>query len=93
MTELSPRQSELARLVATGYTNREIAARLSIHRQTVKNHVSAIFKKLSVHNRVQLTLAIAMKLERNPFVEGSPLASITESSRDKEIRQDNGCGR
>jgi DNA-binding CsgD family transcriptional regulator len=56
MAELSPRQLELARLVADGYTNAEIASKLQLSRQTVKNHVRAAYEKLGVHNRVLLSL-------------------------------------
>ena len=58
MRNLSARQLELARLVAQGYTNTEIAMRLGLPRQTVKNHVQAAYRKLGVHNRVRLGLSI-----------------------------------
>lgn len=59
MTNLSPRELELAHLVAAGYSNTEIAAKLKISHQTVKNHVRSVFAKLSVHNRVQVTLKLS----------------------------------
>ena len=77
MSGLSPRESELARFVAAGYTNREISTMLGIRRQTVKNHLAAVFRKLGVDNRVRLTLALAKKAEGDPaginsiFVPGS----------------------
>jgi len=88
--ELSPRESELARLVATGCTNQEIAARLSIRRQTVKNHVSSIFKKLSVHNRVQLTLAIARQAGQDAFVADVIFAATPAPNRSDRDSLD--CG-
>jgi len=78
--ELSLRESQLARLVATGYSNGEIAGLLSIRRQTVKNHVSAIFKKLCVSNRVQLTLALAKSVEQE-VVEGTSIVETTLPSK------------
>ncbi len=51
--ELSNREKEVLRLLAQGFDNREIAARLFIAEQTVKNHVSVIYSKLGVHDRVQ----------------------------------------
>ena len=70
MRTLSPRQLELARLVAAGYSNTEIAQKLGISRQTVKNHVRAVFAKLNAHNRVQVALRIFEALSpsrRNSF--------------------------
>ena len=59
MVNLSPRQLELAELVADGYTNTEIASKLRLSRQTVKNHVQAAYAKLGVHNRVLLGRKVA----------------------------------
>lgn len=53
---LTPRETELVRLVASGLTNRDIAARLFITEGTVKLHVHHIFRKLGVRTRVKLTL-------------------------------------
>lgn len=44
---LSAREHEIARLVATGASNREIAARLHLAEGTVKNHISAALRKLA----------------------------------------------
>jgi DNA-binding NarL/FixJ family response regulator len=49
---LSPREREVARLVAQGRTNAEIAAELFIAAGTVKNHLAGIQQKLGVRNRV-----------------------------------------
>jgi DNA-binding NarL/FixJ family response regulator len=54
---LSKREIEILRLIGTGADNARIARKLSIAEQTVKNHVSVIYSKLHVHNRMQ-----AMKL-------------------------------
>lgn len=50
---LSTRELEVLELVASGCTNREIAARLDISNQTVKNHISSILRKLAVNDRTQ----------------------------------------
>ena len=52
--ELTPRQQEVAALVCLGYTNQQIAARLSISPETVKTHVSNILGKFNVHTRFEL---------------------------------------
>lgn len=51
MDELSPRQREIAGLVAEGLTVREIAERLVLSEQTVKNHKVMLYAKLGVDNR------------------------------------------
>ncbi len=50
---LSPREIEVLELVAGGRTNKEIASRLEISNQTVKNHISSILRKLAVNDRTQ----------------------------------------
>jgi DNA-binding NarL/FixJ family response regulator len=52
-TELSEREREVLRLVAEGKENNEIAERLFISPQTVKNHISNILAKLQMENRIQ----------------------------------------
>ena len=49
---------EVARLVAQGLRNREIAFRMFISEQTVKNHLRSIFEKLHVGDRLELALYI-----------------------------------
>ncbi|HUP64674.1 MAG TPA: response regulator transcription factor [Thermoanaerobaculia bacterium] len=53
---LSPREHEVVRMVASGLRNKEIAMRLSISEGTVKSYLHAIYEKLDVHGRVELTL-------------------------------------
>lgn len=51
--ELSDREIEVLKLVASGLENTEIAAQLYISPKTVKNHLSNIFMKLQLANRIQ----------------------------------------
>lgn len=53
--ELTARETEILRFVATGLTSKEIAAQLVISHRTVQNHVQNILGKLHLHNRVELT--------------------------------------
>lgn len=50
---LTPQEERILRLVSTGLSNREIGDRLRIHEKTVKYHVTNLFKKLNVRNRVE----------------------------------------
>jgi DNA-binding NarL/FixJ family response regulator len=53
--ELTPQQSQIARLVAEGATNREAAARLFLSQRTVEHHLRNVFTKLGIRSRVELT--------------------------------------
>jgi DNA-binding NarL/FixJ family response regulator len=50
---LSPREREVLELIATGATNPEIAAQLFLSPHTVKEHTSALYRKLGVRNRAE----------------------------------------
>ncbi|MBK8031939.1 MAG: response regulator transcription factor [Anaerolineae bacterium] len=50
---LSPREMEILEFVTNGLSNKEIANRLKISQQTVKNHMTSILKKLNVQDRTQ----------------------------------------
>ena len=55
MDQLSPREREVMRLIARGYTYKEIARRLSLSIKTVETHVSAVLRKLQLSSRHELT--------------------------------------
>ncbi|MBB5801370.1 DNA-binding NarL/FixJ family response regulator [Saccharothrix ecbatanensis] len=52
--ELSPREVEIARMVAAGRTNREIAEKLFLSSRTVEQHVARLFRKLGINSRAEL---------------------------------------
>jgi DNA-binding CsgD family transcriptional regulator len=56
---LSPREQEIARLVAIGYPNKTIAGILEISPWTVATHVRRIFNKLGVHGRPAMIAMLA----------------------------------
>lgn len=55
---LTDREKEVARTLASGASNKEIARALGITERTVKAHVGAIFEKLHVRDRLQLSLRV-----------------------------------
>jgi DNA-binding NarL/FixJ family response regulator len=63
LEELTAREVEVLRLMAEGYGNKQIAARLGISDHTVKFHISSILAKLSVSSRTEaVTQGIRMGL-------------------------------
>jgi DNA-binding NarL/FixJ family response regulator len=55
LDQLTPRERQVLRLIARGYTYREAGEELSISSKTVESHVSAVLRKLQLSNRHQLT--------------------------------------
>jgi two-component system nitrate/nitrite response regulator NarL len=53
---ITPREREVVGLIVAGYTNKDLALKLGISEQTVKHHLTNIFDKLGVSNRLELVL-------------------------------------
>jgi LuxR family transcriptional regulator, positive regulator of biofilm formation len=56
MQNLSPRQRRILPLVAEGLRNQQIAAELGVPALAIRSDLDAIYKKIGVKNRVELTL-------------------------------------
>lgn len=71
---LTPRETQILRLVATGLSARQIAEQLVLSHRTVQNHVQNTLGKLQLHNRVELVrYAIAQGLDGEPGAAGRAL--------------------
>jgi len=55
-SSLSKREVEILKLIAEGYTNKEIAQKLYLSEHTVRNHISNIFLKLNCNTRAKAVL-------------------------------------
>lgn len=66
VSELTPREHQVAELIARGYTNPQIAAELTITRATAKTHVSNILSKLGVSSRADVRTVMAHYRTQRP---------------------------
>jgi DNA-binding NarL/FixJ family response regulator len=63
---LTNREAQILNLIVSGYSNQNIADKLFISSNTVKTHVSNLYKKINVTNRVQAILWSAENLNTDP---------------------------
>ena len=68
---LTPREREIASLVAAGSANKEIADRLGVSQRTVKAHLTSIFAQIGVTDRT----SAALWAHRQGLVSGPPVAA------------------
>jgi DNA-binding NarL/FixJ family response regulator len=75
VSSLTFSELRVARLAAAGMTNREIALELTVSTKTVSGQLSAVYRKLDVHDRAALTAAmddVADQAWRESVPEGNP---------------------
>lgn len=70
LAELTRREREIALLIGEGGSNKQIARQLAITERTVKAHLTGIFRKLGIGDRLRL----ALKVRAHPGVEGQDLS-------------------
>ena len=87
--ELTDRETEILRYVATGMGYKEIAATLFLSHRTVQNHVQNIFGKLQMHNRVELA---RFAMERGLDL-GDPARAPDPGARQRRVGSSTPSGR
>jgi DNA-binding NarL/FixJ family response regulator len=78
---ITPRESQVLQLLASGLSNKEIAAALCLSDKTVATHMKSIFEKLGVHNRV---LAVRAGQDLGLLTLTSNIPSEQERERERE---------
>jgi DNA-binding NarL/FixJ family response regulator len=73
---LSPRQTEIAQLVARGLTDKEIGSKLQMTEGTVGWHLNQIFLKWQVHSRVALTVRFLQETPPKRMASDSPPTNV-----------------
>jgi DNA-binding NarL/FixJ family response regulator len=66
LRHLTPRESQISLLVGEGACNKEISSRLHISERTVKAHLTAIFQKLQITDRLRLGLFVSSQNHAGP---------------------------
>ena len=77
--QLTPQELQIARLVAEGKTNRDVAATLFVTPKTVEFHLTRVYRKLEIHSRSELVRRMAAD-----ETERSLLAPRNAESREPE---------
>jgi len=81
MPLLTKREEDVVRLLAEGYTNREIARALHLSTHTVKNYLFRMFEKLGISSRVELVLYALSAMQRGESGNAVRNASVDKQNR------------
>lgn len=79
---MTPRENEIALLVATGASNRKIAEQLNISERTVKAHLGVIFRKMEINDRLQLALYMNRHQQLSSIWHGRKLCHMRADQTD-----------
>lgn len=63
LADLSRREEDILRLVATGLSNKEVGRKLNIQEKTVRHYMTSILQKLHVRNRVEAAMLARVHLK------------------------------
>jgi DNA-binding NarL/FixJ family response regulator len=75
LADLTQREQDVLKLVASGLSNKRIAIALDLHEKTIKHHMTRIFTKLGVTNRTEAALALRDAGVRMPLAAEGPQPS------------------
>jgi DNA-binding NarL/FixJ family response regulator len=81
MHGVTPREREVATLLARGLSNPEIAAALVLSPHTVQDHVKSLFEKLDVSSRQELVARVFLDEYLPEVVQRTPLTSYGRFDR------------
>jgi|SRR5579864_234736 len=88
LNHLTPGQTRISELVARGYCNKEIARKLKLKEQTVRNELSRVFRKMGIWNRVELALLLSSRQRSAPEVSTEPWAtSLQPLAPEKDVHE------
>jgi DNA-binding CsgD family transcriptional regulator len=83
-TPLSPRELEIARMVAKGYANKSIATVLDISSWTVSSHLRRIYIKFGVTSRAAMVARLLASNENDPIPSAGDHVRTSEADRDRD---------
>jgi two-component system nitrate/nitrite response regulator NarL len=66
IADLTDRERDILRLVASGLSNKHVALRLDLQEKTVKHYMTRILAKLNVRNRTEAAMVLRDAIDRNP---------------------------